>query len=278
MAIPLVNPQLELLPVHFAVDPGLDYNWQNADECSCYDLPLDAKVQLIEQYMDVKVSTMPADSAKQMEASDKSKLCTLPTRESGKQPQAFDRLMHRRCGSLESAQIDLQVGDGRPEAGKKQGSAGISQQIRGAVMKTFGSLGQSMSDKLKTVGSKSNKLSATQSSRRNTLAVQMMSTHQQVRLLSSLFRSAFFYIHTHPFNGPLSRTTQVSRYQKGKPIWILLKQETVSGSGISWAVCKSARRSSQITMPAPHHSNFLRARCPFCRPTNSIKSQKAFFI
>jgi len=24
------------------------------------------------------------------------------------------------------------------------------------------------------------------------------------------------HIHTHPFNGPLSRTTQVSRYQKGK--------------------------------------------------------------
>jgi len=28
--------------------------------------------------------------------------------------------------------------------------------------------------------------------------------------------------------------------RKVKPIWILLKQETVSGSGISWAVCKSA--------------------------------------
>jgi len=25
------------------------------------------------------------------------------------------------------------------------------------------------------------------------------------------------HTHTHPFNGPLSRTTQVSRYQKGKP-------------------------------------------------------------
>ena len=24
------------------------------------------------------------------------------------------------------------------------------------------------------------------------------------------------YIHTHPFNGPLSRTTRVSQYQKGK--------------------------------------------------------------
>ena len=64
---------------------------------------------------------------------------------------------------------------------------------------------------------------------------------------------------THPFYSPLSRTTQVSRYQKGKPIWILLKQEIVSGSGISWATCKSARRSRQITMPVPHHSSVLQA-------------------
>ena len=42
-------------------------------------------------------------------------------------------------------------------------------------------------------------------------------------------------------------------------MWILLKQETVSGSGISWAICKSAPRSRQITMPAPHHSVFLQA-------------------
>ena len=39
--------------------------------------------------------------------------------------------------------------------------------------------------------------------------------------------------------------------RKVKPIWILLKQETVSGSSISWAICKSATRSSQITIPAP---------------------------
>ena len=42
--------------------------------------------------------------------------------------------------------------------------------------------------------------------------------------------------------------------RKVKPIWILLKQETVSGSGVSWAICKSATCSRQITMPAPHHS------------------------
>jgi len=37
------------------------------------------------------------------------------------------------------------------------------------------------------------------------------------------------------------------------PVWILLKQETVSGSSISWAICKSAPCSRQITMLAPHH-------------------------
>ena len=75
----------------------------------------------------------------------------------------------------------------------------------------------------------------------------------------------------------------MSRYQKGKPIWILLKQETVSGSGICWAICKSAPRSRQITTPAPHHSGFYRpdalaaaqptvskhinVQCIFSRPT-----------
>ena len=63
--------------------------------------------------------------------------------------------------------------------------------------------------------------------------------------------------------------------RKVKPIWILLKQETVNGSGISWAICKSAPRSRQITTPAPHHSVFLQAGCPSCRPTNSVKALKA---
>ena len=60
--------------------------------------------------------------------------------------------------------------------------------------------------------------------------------------------------------------------RKVKPIWILLKQETVSGSGISWAVCKSAPRSRPITTPAPHH--LFTGRRPSCRPTNSVKALK----
>ena len=62
--------------------------------------------------------------------------------------------------------------------------------------------------------------------------------------------------------------------RKVKPVGILLKQETVSGSGISWAICKSAPRSRQINTPAPHHSVFLQAGCPSCRPTNSVRALK----
>ena len=52
----------------------------------------------------------------------------------------------------------------------------------------------------------------------------------------------------------------------------------MSGSGISWAICKSAPRSRQITTPTPHPSVcfFLQAGCPSCHPTNSINALKAW--
>ena len=60
--------------------------------------------------------------------------------------------------------------------------------------------------------------------------------------------------------------------RKVKPVWILLKQEIVSGSGISWAICKSAPRSIQITTPAPHHSVFCTGRMPFLPPSQQRQS------
>ena len=59
--------------------------------------------------------------------------------------------------------------------------------------------------------------------------------------------------------------------RKAKPIWILLEQETVSGSGISWALCKSVPRARQITTPALHHSVFYRPDAlSATQPTASI--------
>ena len=44
----------------------------------------------------------------------------------------------------------------------------------------------------------------------------------------------------------------------------------MSGSGISWAICKSAPRSRQITTPAPHRSVFYRPDAlPATQPTAS---------
>jgi len=67
----------------------------------------------------------------------------------------------------------------------------------------------------------------------------------------------------HPFNGPLSGTTQVSQYQKGKTDLDFLEQEIVSGSCVSWALCKSAPCPRQVTTLAFHHSVFFAGQMPF---------------
>ena len=50
----------------------------------------------------------------------------------------------------------------------------------------------------------------------------------------------------------------------------------MSGSGVSWAICKSAFRSRQITMPAPHHSVFYRPFLPPNRQRQSTEGTRIF--
>ena len=96
------------------------------------------------------------------------------------------------------------------------------------------------------------------------------------RLFYLLYIGAQTHTHTHltaVFPGlPVWASTR-----KVKPIWILLTQETVSGSGISWAICKSAPCSRQITKPAPHHSVFYRPDAlPVTQPTASKHWREIF--
>ena len=67
---------------------------------------------------------------------------------------------------------------------------------------------------------------------------------------------------THTFSGPFPGWAST---REVKPIWISLKQETVSGSGISWTICKSAPCSRQITMPVFYRPDAL----PVTKPTAS---------
>jgi len=78
--------------------------------------------------------------------------------------------------------------------------------------------------------------------------------------------------HTHPFNGPFSGTTQVSRYQKGKTN---LDFTEARDSEWQWhqlqhmQVCTSLQTDNHANT---HHSVFLQTGCPSCRPTNSVKA------
>ena len=79
----------------------------------------------------------------------------------------------------------------------------------------------------------------------------------------------------HPFNGPFSGTTQVSRYQKGKTN---LDFTGARDSEWQWhqlghmQVCTSLQTDNHASTPP---LSFLQAGCPSCRPTNSVKALKA---
>ena len=87
-------------------------------------------------------------------------------------------------------------------------------------------------------------------------------------------RNSQKYTHTHPFNGPMSRTTQVSRYQKGKTN---LDFTEARDSEWQWhqlghmQVCTSLQTDNNAITPP---LSFLQAGCPSCRPTNSVKALK----
>jgi len=78
-----------------------------------------------------------------------------------------------------------------------------------------------------------------------------------------------FITHTHTFNGPLSRTTWVSRYQIGKTS---LDFTEARDSQWEWhqlghmQVCTSLQTDNHASTPP---LSFLQARCPSCRLTNS---------
>ena len=94
-----------------------------------------------------------------------------------------------------------------------------------------------------------------------------------IRLLSRYYTALHTHTHTHTHTHLTALFPGLPGWagtRKVKPIWILLKQETVSGSGISGAICKTAPRSRQITMPKPYHSVFYRPDAlPAAQPTVS---------
>ena len=78
---------------------------------------------------------------------------------------------------------------------------------------------------------------------------------------------------THTFNGPLSGTTRVSRYQKGKTNLNFTEARDSEWHQLGHVqVCTLLQTDNHAsTQPL----SFLQAGCPSCRPTNSVKAPKA---
>jgi len=80
---------------------------------------------------------------------------------------------------------------------------------------------------------------------------------------------------THPFNGPFSGTTQVSRYQKGKT-----DLDFTEARDSEWQWHQLGHMQVCILLQTENHAStpplcFLQAGCPSCHPTNSVKALKA---
>ena len=83
------------------------------------------------------------------------------------------------------------------------------------------------------------------------------------------------HTHTHPFNGPLSGTTQVSRYQKGKT-----NLDFTGARDSEWQWHRLGNMQVCTFLQTDNYTStsllsFLQAGCPSCRQTNSVKALKA---
>ena len=76
----------------------------------------------------------------------------------------------------------------------------------------------------------------------------------------------------HPFNGPFSGTTRVSRYQKGKT-----NLDFTEARDSEWQWHQLGHMQVCISLLTDNHASlvFLQAGCPSCHPTNSVKALKA---
>ena len=80
------------------------------------------------------------------------------------------------------------------------------------------------------------------------------------------------HTHTHPFNGPLSGTTRVSWYQKGKTNLDFTKARDIERQWHQLSrmqVCTLLQTDNHASTPP---LSCLQVGCPSCRPTNSVKA------
>ncbi|GFR93834.1 OTU domain-containing protein 7B [Elysia marginata] len=123
-AIPLVDPELKLLPLHFHIDPSPGVNW--AKDIS-HQLSLEDKINLLQKFLDVDRLTL-----KLTDINGDSDRASMGSQDSDDMGGTFTK-------------------DKDKKKDEKKKDAKVSQQMQN-VAKQFGSIGKSMSKKLKQLG------------------------------------------------------------------------------------------------------------------------------
>jgi len=91
----------------------------------------------------------------------------------------------------------------------------------------------------------------------------------------SVYRKKVAATHTYPFNGPFAGTNWVSQYQRGKT-----NLDFTEARDSEWQWNQLGRMQVCTSLQTDNHAStsplkFRQARCPSCRPTNSVKALKA---
>jgi len=88
--------------------------------------------------------------------------------------------------------------------------------------------------------------------------------------LDTLHLSTYLHTHTHPFNGPFTGTTRVSRYQKGKT-----NLDFTEARDSEWQLHQLGHMQACTKLQTDNYTStpplrFLKAGCPSCRLTNNV--------
>ncbi|XP_054854892.1 OTU domain-containing protein 7B [Eublepharis macularius] len=149
--IPLTDSDHKLLPVHFAVDPGKDWEWGRDDhdnvKLASVTLSLEAKLQLLHTYMNVKWVTLPCETQAPLAQPES------PTASAGDEARSAadsgDSDKESVCSSSASNSGGSKSSSKEKEKPKKERDREKEKRRADSVANKLGSFGKTLGSKLK---------------------------------------------------------------------------------------------------------------------------------
>lgn len=160
-AIPVVDPEFTLLPIHFMLDPGPNYDWSKEEgnsrnSASSPDISLEGKLRLIGQYLDIEHVPLPSGLNNATAANSKPDSDSGSSHSSSVTGGGCAMLPPVPPGVVRTASVDSNDSVKSSQSVKERDGTGKEKERRKPAKQkvaiTFGSLGRTMSKKLKNLG------------------------------------------------------------------------------------------------------------------------------